>query len=336
VSEAADAIAVLHACSYVLPIRRETCTPIEELAAYLASLPPQVEVLVVDGSPPNVFAYHSRVLPERVNHLALDEDLHTPNGKVGGVLTGLRRAGNDRVIIADDDVRYGKDALVRTVASLDRFDLIRPQNYFAPAGGHAAWDTSRILLNRISGGDWPGTLGVRRGRVLAAGGYRGDVLFENLELVRTVRAAGGRTCAPLDLYVPRLPPSTSAFLDQRVRQAYDEFGRPLRLSVWLAVLPLVGVAAGRRAWRPLLVAGLGVATAAEMGRRRAGGRRIFPASASLLAPGWVLERSVCVWLALASRALLGGVLYRGGILRDAASSEAALRRRLHQKPSTAA
>jgi hypothetical protein len=319
-------------CSYVLPIRRETRTEIDELAAYLASLPPEAEVIVVDGSPHHVFAHHSRVLPDRVKHLALDTDLLTPNGKVGGVLTGLRRASHERVVIADDDVRYGRDVLFRTVAALERFDLVRPQNHFVPARGHAAWDTSRILLNRVTGGDWPGTLAVRRSRLLAAGGYRGDVLFENLELVRTVRAAGGDTWAPLDLYVPRLPPSTAGFFDQRVRQAYDELARPLRFSVWLLVLPLMGVAAARRAWQPLLVAGLGFVAAAEVGRRRAGGSRVFPAGASLLAPGWELERGVCVWLALASRVLRGGVRYRGRIIRDAASSEAALRRRLRRNP----
>jgi hypothetical protein len=130
--------------------------------------------------------------------------------------------------------------------------------------------------------------------------------------------------------VPRLPASTSGFLDQRVRQAYDELARPLRLVVWLSVLPLVGLATARRAWRTLLVAGLGVVAAAEIGRRRAGGRQVFPLAASLLAPGWVLERGVCAWLALASRVLLGGVRYRGRIIRDAASSESELRRRLTQ------
>jgi hypothetical protein len=318
-------------CSYVLPIRRETRTDIAELATYLACLPAEVEVFVVDGSPPEVFAHHAACLPDRVGHLAPDDDLHTLNGKVGGVLTGLRRASHERVVIADDDVRYSAASLARTVAGLDRFDAVRPQNHFVPAGGHAAWDTSRILLNRVTGGDWPGTLAVRRGRLLSAGGYRGDVLFENLELVRTIRAAGGEVWTPLGLYVRRLPPTASGFLDQRVRQAYDELARPLRLACWLSVLPLVGVAVARHAWRPLLGGALGVVAAAEIGRRRAGGRRVFPASASLLTPGWVLERGVCAWLAVGSRLLRGGIRYHGRVIRKAASSEATLRRRLDQQ-----
>jgi hypothetical protein len=322
-------------CSYILPIRRETCTDIAELATYLACLPPAVEVFVVDGSPPDVFAHHAAGLSDRVGHVAPDNDLHTLNGKVGGVLTGLRRASRERVVIADDDVRYSATSLARTVAGLDRADVVLPQNHFVPAHGHAVWDTSRILLNRVMGGDWPGTLAVRRGRLLSAGGYRGDVLFENLELVRTVRAAGGEVWTPLGLYVRRLPPTASGFLDQRVRQAYDELARPLRLACWLSVLPLVGLAVARHAWRPLLAGTLGVVAAAEIGRRRAGGRRFFPASASLMAPGWVLERGLCAWLAVGSRLLLGGVRYRGAVIREAASSEATLRRRLDQQTRAA-
>jgi hypothetical protein len=50
----------------------------------------------------------------------------------------------------------------------------------------------------------------------------------------------------------------------------------------------------------------------------------------------VLERGVCAWLALASRVLLGGVRYRGRVLRDAASSEAALKRRFRRNADAAA
>jgi hypothetical protein len=69
-----------------------------------------------------------------------------------------------------------------------------------------------------------------------------------------------------------------------------------------------------------------VATA-EAGRHRAGGRRVFPATSSLLAPVWVVERAVCSWLALWARAR-GGVPYRDGRLRKAASSNRALRQRM--------
>ncbi len=50
-------------------------------------------------------------------------------------------------------------------------DLVRPQNYFAPAPWHARWDTGRILLDRAFASDYPGTLGVRRSTLLGAVGY---------------------------------------------------------------------------------------------------------------------------------------------------------------------
>jgi len=175
---------------------------------------------------------------------------------------------------------------------------------------------------------------VRRGLVLAAGGYDGDVLFENLELIRTVQAAGGVVATPLDLFVVRRPPTVAKFLSQRVRQAYDDFAQPARLAAALAVVPsvLLVLARARRsaghAVRPMGTAAALVAAAAELGRRRAGGRRVFPASASLLAPLWVLERGVCSWLAVATRLRSGGCPYAGRIVPRAANSRRALRRRI--------
>jgi hypothetical protein len=320
--------------SYVLPIRCGPRPASPDLGAYLAGLAGRLDVVVVDGSPPEVFAAHHRAwAPLGVRHVPPDADLDCANGKVAGVLTGLRLARHDRVIVADDDVRYGAEALERSVALLDRADLVRPQNHFAPLPWHAAWDTGRILLNRLLGGDYPGTLAVRRSLVLAAGGYDGDVLFENLELIRTVKAAGGAVVTPLDLFVPRQPPTAAKFFSQRVRQAYDDFAQPARLAAALAVLPAVVLVLARgrtpgRAVRPLGTAAALIVLAAEAGRRRAGGRRVFPPSASLFAPLWVLERGVCSWLAVATRVRSGGCPYAGRIVPRAATPPRVLRRRI--------
>jgi hypothetical protein len=313
--------------TYILPIRREQTDSSDELAAYLRLLSRQLEVIVVDGSPPTVFAAHARAWGAFVLHIPPDPNLVTPMGKVGGVLTGLRRAGHEALIIADDDVRYDLPALTRIMALLAEVHVVRPQNYFDPLPWHARWDTARTLLNRVTGGDWPGTLAVRRSALRATGGYAGDVLFENLELVRTVRAAGGREIVLLDLYVRRLPPNARHFWSQRVRQAYDEWARPLRFLVALAVLPLVltGIARGR--WTNLAAGAGTVVGLAEMGRRRAGGHRVFPPSASLLAPAWLLERALCTWLALGARLLFHGMPYRSSVLPHAATSPRVLRRR---------
>ena len=53
-------------------------------------------------------------------------------------------------------------SLAKVIAALATADVVRPQNYFQPLPWHARWDTGRMLLNRVTGGDWPGTLGVRR------------------------------------------------------------------------------------------------------------------------------------------------------------------------------
>jgi len=49
----------------------------------------------------------------------------------------------------------------------------------------------------------PGTLGVCRSVLLAAGGYSGEVLFENPEMARTIRAAGRCEAVPPDLVAAR-------------------------------------------------------------------------------------------------------------------------------------
>jgi hypothetical protein len=322
----------------VLPIRCDgPCAGThDDLTAYLGALPGSTEVLVVDGSGPATFQHHRRILPATVRHLRPDPGIGGRNGKVAGVLTGVRNAVNDGVVIADDDVRWSASGLRRVEALLAGAEVVRPQNYFDPAPWHALWDTARTLINRSLGGDFPGTLAVRRSFLLERGGYDGDVLFENLELIRTVRGAGGREAIPLDLYVARRPPSVHRFLSQRVRQAYDDLAIPGRLAAGLLVIPLMAWAVHRRQPSVPGALTLSLVAVAEAGRRRAGGAEVFPAAASWLAPLWVVERGVCAWLAVASRALLGGCRYRGVLISRAASSEAALRRSARRTASRAA
>ncbi len=314
--------------SYVLPLRRWRFEPDNELAGYLRHLAQRVEVLVVDGSDPEVFAGHGGLFAPPIRHLPVDADLHGASGKAKGVITGVRAASHERVVLADDDVRYDDIALERMIGLLDQADLVRPQNYFDPKPWHARWDTARSLLNRAFGADYPGTLGVRRSRFLDVGGYDADCLFENLELMRTIEVAGGTVVAPLDLYVRRLPSTTRHFWSQRVRQAYDDFALPARMAAELAVLPVAAALVVGRRPRALATGAALTVAAAEVGRRKAGGTRVFPLSAALLAPAWVTERAVCAWLAVWSRLTRGGVPYAGAVLAKSANSRRELRRRL--------
>ena len=327
------------AAEYVLPLRWSAEADPTELTAYLRRLSGWLDVTVVDGSDPEVFDRHHRLWADVLRHLPVAPQV-VRNGKVAGVLTGLAAARHEAVVIADDDVRWTFAGLREVADRLLEADLVRPQNYFTPRPWHARWDTARSLVNRAFGSDYPGTYAVRRSTFAAMGGYDGDVLFENLELSRTVAAAGGVEQRADGLFVRRVPPTAQQFRGQRVRQAYDSLAQPGRMAAELALLPGTVVLARaalsrdprrRVAGRTGLVLGVaGGIALAERGRRRAGGRAVFPATAALWTPAWLAERSVCAWLALGRR-LGGGVPYAGQRLTVAAHSRRDLQRRRNER-----
>jgi hypothetical protein len=318
----AGTVLVVIDAEYVLPLRWTDDTGLADLVGYLERLSDSIEVTVVDGSAPEVFEAHAAAFPVGVRHLPV-QPWPGRNGKVAGVMTGVRTARHERIVVADDDVRYDEDALAAVVRLLDSADVVTPQNYFAPLPWHARWDTARILLNRAIAHDYPGTLAVRR-RALAPGGYDGDVMFENLELVRTVRASGGTHLVAADCLVERRPPTARHFLGQRVRQAYDSFAQPGRLVAELLIVP-VAILFALRAPRRLVALAAATVAVAEAGRRRGdgGSRRVFPATSALWAPLWLVERGLCSWAAVWLR-LRGGVRYSDGRLARAGTSLKAL------------
>ena len=319
--------------TYVLPLRA-THPPSPDLVEHLAAIAAVAQVVVADSSPDEVFAANARAWGSFATHVRPDPRHRCANGKVHNVLTALDHVRTEAVGIADDDVRYTPALLRALLAELAVADVVVPQNVFVAADGsrvpwHAVWDTARTLLNRVSGGDFPGTLAVRTEALRRTGGYDGDVLFENLELMRTVAAAGGTVRRADGLFVPRRPPTAAHFRGQRTRQAYDEFARPRRLVAQLAIVPVV--LAARRSPQVLIAMAGAAVLAAEIGRRRNGLRQHAPVAASLLAPAWVLERGCGAWLAVIAR-LRGGVRYGGGRLVVAAHSDDELRRR-HRSPA---
>ncbi|HEY0717303.1 MAG TPA: glycosyltransferase [Streptosporangiaceae bacterium] len=314
---------------YLVPLRWQTDgSRLAELTGYLRQISTTCDVLVVDGSPAPVFTRHHRQWAAFARHIRPDPALTYLNGKVNGVITGVRAAAAERVVVADDDVRYDDRSLAEVLALLDDADIVVPQNYFGPLPWHAAWDSARILINRAFGTDYPGTLPVCRSAFLAAACYDGDVLFENLELMRTLQASGARLARAPHILVRRLPPDLRHFAGQRVREAYDSFAQPPRLAVELMLLPGAVFAALTHRYRALAVAAGLTAGLAETGRRRNGGAAVFPRYLPLLAPAWLAERSVCSWLAVWCR-LHGGVSYAGRRLPRAATSAHRLRRRAH-------
>jgi hypothetical protein len=313
--------------TYILPLRA-AAEPTEEFVAYVNALGASTAVVIVDGSAERVYRALAARLAPSIVHVPPDRRFaHLDNGKVQGVLTGLQLATHDIVVVADDDVRYEAAGLDQVVEALRDGDVVRPQNYFEPLPWHAMLDTGRTLINRVTGGDWPGTLAFRRSALTRSGGYDGNVLFENLELVRTIVAGGGTALTRPDLMVRRLPPRTSHFWSQRVRQAYDEFARPGRLMLQLAILPAATLFAFSGSWWMLATFLIAAPIAvAEFGRRVHDGQRVFPFAAALFAPAWVIERACCSWMAVGMRLVLGGVPYHGRIMRKAANPTRALRR----------
>lgn len=310
---------------YVMPLFRRDTAGEDELVSYLAGICEIAEVTVVDGSDPGLFDRLDGALPAAVRHMRPSGS--SLNGKARGAMTGIRTARHDRIVLGDDDVRYTADQLAALATRLESADLVRPQNRYDPNPWHARWDTGRMLVGRALDGDYSGTVGVN-GAVLARhGGYDGDVLFENLELERTVRAAGGRVKVARDIAVVRRPPELRHFLRQRVRQAYDDLAQPIRLIAELLLLPIVVCSMVRRRWSTIVGLALLVLAVAERGRRRAGGVRFFPATSVAWAPLWAAERAVTVWIALGLR-LRGGVVYNGVRLSRAATPLRTLRRRL--------
>lgn len=313
---------------YVLPILRHELAGQEELARYLEWLAARVDVTVVDASPPLLYDELSRRLPATVRHVR--PTAAGLNGKARGVMTGLRLARHDAVIVADDDVRYDDRSLAATRDLLADAEFVRLQNIYTTWPWYARWDTARSLVGRAFGGDFGGTVALRRRALDRAGGYSTDVLFENLELERTVRFSGGRTVIAKDVLVPRLTPTLHHFAGQRVRQSYDDFAQPGRLAVELAILPVVFVAAIARRWGVIALLGLASIVVAEAGRRSGSARTALPPTAALWAPAWVVERGVTVWIALWHR-LRGGIPYAGSRIYAAATPLPLLRRRLNAK-----
>jgi hypothetical protein len=313
--------------SYILPLRWSADEGLAELVCYLGRLSGWIGVIVVDGSPEPLFQAHALAFPPAVRHVRPQRRAGA-NGKVAGVMTGVALARTELLVLADDDVRYERAALRQVLALLGGAEVVRPQNYFLALPWHARWDTARTLINRAFSADYPGTFAVRRSALLATGGYDCDVLFENLEMLRTIRAAGGREVLASDVFVGRVPPTARQFLRQRIRQAYDDFAQPGRLCVELLLLPAL-LTAGcqavcrRRPWF-VLAAAAGVCGAAEAGRRQGAGRQVFSPTAALWAPLWLMERSACIWAAVVL-GLAGGVPYAGSRISRAASSPAKLR-----------
>src|ERR671921_466088 len=96
-------------CTYLLPIRRVRASREEmtDFALYFQLLSrANCEVLVVDGSPSEVFAEHDDAWRGLCRHVKVNSKYAYLNGKVNGVHTGVDLACCEKIVLADDDIRY--------------------------------------------------------------------------------------------------------------------------------------------------------------------------------------------------------------------------------------
>ena len=311
-------------CTYLLPIRRVHvhCQELQELSLYIRELGQAgCEVIVVDGSPPAVLAQHNRAWADLCHHVTVDPKYTYLNGKVNGVLTGLQLASCEKILLADDDIRYSSDDIRRTNDLLDCHEMVRPQNYISPLPWWGRTEMARMLINRgtLRTGDYPGTCAFRRSTFMRIGHYDGDVLFDNEEIVRHFLLSRADVCNALGLFILKRPPSFQKWLEQRPRQAYEDLPMYFKTILFMSLLPvaiMLGTISGGRAVAGYLL----LLTVCSMlfafrGLLRNKAYKFFPASVIFFAPPWVLERALSVYWALYWRTFYGGYPFGERLLK---------------------
>lgn len=314
--------------TYICPLRAQVINndTIQEQAEYWNFLFSQgCEVIVIDGSPPEVFHEHKRQW-KNVRLEKVDNSFGYLNGKVNAIWTALPMASCEKIILADDDIIYKVEDLERMFQELGEFEVVRPQNYFHPQELWTRIDSARILWNRsaFKEGDFPGTLGFQKQVLLRAGHYDGDVLFDNEELVKHFQNKKARISFALDFFIERRPPGLKKWLEQRPRQAYEDFIMRKRTWFFFSLVPafvLLKIMDKRR----LLFAGFTAVTLfsilkALKGRKK-NADKYFPIGIVLFSPLWVIERSLSIYVALYWKVTKGGYPFGDKIVQKGTGRE---------------
>lgn len=320
----------MNCCTYLLPIRRSAFSEAEaqEFVTYFETLRGAAcEVIVVDGSPPEVFEQHRRLWSAVCRHEAVDRRFGYLNDKVNGIHTGVELASCEKIVLADDDIRYTPNDIEKMIALLDDYEMVRPQNFLSPLPWWARIESARMLINRatLRIGDYPGTCAFRRSTMLRVGHYDGDVLFDNEEIVRHFARVGAAISYAVDFFVQKRPPTLGKWKEQRPRQAYEDFGLRAKTALFLAwpILLVLSGALGGAAGLLLCILLISIfATAlACAGGARGEASEYIPGWACLYAPLWVAERSFSTYWAVYRYLRYGGYpfgdkLLTKGIGRD--------------------
>jgi hypothetical protein len=134
------------------------------------------------------------------------------------------------------------------------------------------------------------------------GPYDGDVLFDNEEIVRHFALCGVNINYALDFFIHKRPPTFTKWLEQRPRQAYEDFVMRAKTAGFISVLPIalsLFLLVSTRMTILFLAAISMLAMGLSLrGLWRDAAYRFFPIRTILYAPLWMFERSMSVYCAL--------------------------------------
>jgi hypothetical protein len=154
--------------------------------------------------------------------------------------------------------------------------------------------------------------------MLAAGRYDGDVLFDNEELIRHLAQDGCTFAYANNLFIRKCPPTFSKWIEQRPRQAYEDFGMRLKTALFFVLLPVSLLVGSRFGIAGLTIFFLTLSLLATIiavrGRARGRAREFFPAQCCLFAGLWMLERTLSTYWALYWFLTRGGYPFGGHVL----------------------
>ena len=273
-----------------------------EFASYLSTISVAgFEVIVAEL--PDAFDENDRVLRWVGQHVRIRPQHRSFSGTIDPLHVAMNVASCDKVIVADERVRYSVDALHEINVLLDAHEVVEPQDYLDPLPWWGGIDAGRMLLHR---GIEPlphhgATFGFRRGvwrgfRAIDAGAATGDP-------PRRLASQGAEVFAALEVFVRRNPPLLGEWIRQRPRYADSDFSLPLKSAFFFGILPIALVLSllGGPRLAVCYAAAISLASLALAMRGRVGAAQFFPRRTCLYSPLWVLERSLSVYWALLRR-----------------------------------
>ena len=282
-------------CTYVVALSPATRSlDLRPFAEYLSTLGVAgCEVVVLDAS--DAVDEHRRILRWVARHVSVHEPIDV-------VRTAAHVASCEKIIIADEHVRYNVADLTELCAMLDAHEVVEAQDYLEPMPWWGGIDAGRMLVHRgiDPHPDRGATFGFRRSVVR---GLRGFDATGSTDPVRLFALHGAEVVGATELFVRRCPRQLGEWLRERPREAGLDFDIPAKAAFFFALIPMAVLLTLMGGGRIAIgyTAAVAFASIVVAVRGRIGAGAFFPLRACLYAPLWVLERSVSVYWALLQR-----------------------------------